>query len=40
MKIAFAKSQVPAEGAVVVAVLEGKVLAPSAQNIDGQMGGG
>ncbi|MBX9635569.1 MAG: leucyl aminopeptidase, partial [Magnetospirillum sp.] len=39
MKIAFAKLQIPTEGAVIVGVLEGKVLTPTAQQIDSQTGG-
>ncbi|MBC7950871.1 MAG: leucyl aminopeptidase [Rhodospirillaceae bacterium] len=39
MKIAFAKPQIPTEGAVIVGVLEGKILTPSAQQIDQQAGG-
>lgn len=39
MKIAFAKPQIPTEGAVIVGVLEGKVLTPTAQKIDEQAGG-
>jgi len=39
MKIAFAKPQLPTEGAVVVGVLEGKVLTPTAVQIDQQAGG-
>ncbi|MBC7906533.1 MAG: leucyl aminopeptidase [Rhodospirillaceae bacterium] len=39
MKIAFAKPQIPTEGAVIVGVLEGKVLTPTAQQIDSQAGG-
>lgn len=39
MKIAFAKSQIPAEGAVIVGVMEGRKLSQSAQLLDGQSGG-
>ncbi|MBI5162553.1 MAG: leucyl aminopeptidase [Magnetospirillum sp.] len=39
MKIAFAKPQVPAEGAVAVGVLEGRVLTPAAAALDAQSGG-
>jgi leucyl aminopeptidase len=40
MKIAFAKPQLPAEGAVIVGVLEGKILTPSAKMLDEQAKGG
>jgi leucyl aminopeptidase len=39
MKISFAKPNLPTEGALVVGVLEGKVLTPSARTID-QLGNG
>ncbi|MGE5547898.1 MAG: leucyl aminopeptidase [Solirubrobacterales bacterium] len=39
MKIAFAKPQVPTEGAIVVGVLEGKKLTPTAEQLDKQAGG-
>ena len=39
MKIAFAKPQTPTEGAVIVGVLEGKVLTPSAKDLDDRSGG-
>lgn len=39
MKIAFAKSQLPSEGAIVAAVLEGKVLTGSAAVLDAVTGG-
>ena len=39
MKIAFAKPQLPTEGAVVVGVLEGKALTATAQKLDGVTGG-
>jgi len=39
MKITFAKPQPPNGGAVVVGVLEGKVLTPSAASLDAQSGG-
>ncbi len=39
MKIAFAKPQLPAEGAIVAGVLEGKVLTATAQVLDQQSGG-
>ena len=39
MKIGFAKPQIPTEGAVVAGVLEGKVLAATAAELDRQSGG-
>ncbi|HLO78698.1 MAG TPA: M17 family peptidase N-terminal domain-containing protein, partial [Magnetospirillum sp.] len=39
MKIAFAKPQLPTEGAAIVGVLEGKVLTATAQTLDQQSGG-
>lgn len=39
MKIAFAKPQLPTEGAIVAAVLEGKVLTATAAALDAKTGG-
>ncbi len=39
MKIAFAKPQVPTEGAIVAAVLEGRTLSPTARALDERSGG-
>ena len=39
MKIAFAKPQVPTGGALVVGVLDGRTLTPSAARLDGDTGG-
>lgn len=39
MKISFAKPQLPTEGAIVVGVLEGKVLTATAQQLDQQTNG-
>ncbi|CAA7614693.1 leucyl aminopeptidase [Magnetospirillum sp. UT-4] len=39
MKIAFAKPELPADGAVVVAVFEGRALSPAARQLDERSGG-